>query len=72
MGFSFYATRTGKIIATTLGVILACTLHIGFNFFILNTRETEIMRVFVFVWIGVIVLLGMLEYIKRIHPRRAR
>ena len=72
MGFSFYASRTGKIIATTLGVILACTLHIGFNFFILNTRETEIMRVFVFVWIGVIVLLGMLEYIKRIHPRRAR
>jgi hypothetical protein len=51
------------------GVILACILHATFNFFIINTPETDLLRTFSFVWLGVVVLLAALEFIKRIRPR---
>ena len=69
MGFAFYKGKGARIRAVVIGVILACILHVGFNFFILNTAETQILRTFTFVWVGVIVLLAVVEYIKRIHPR---
>ncbi|MBI5470197.1 PrsW family intramembrane metalloprotease [Candidatus Kaiserbacteria bacterium] len=69
MGFAFYKGKAARIRAAVIGVILASVLHVGFNFFILNTPETQILRTFTFVWVGVIVLLAVIEYIKRIHPR---
>ena len=51
------------------GVILASFLHSGFNFLILNAPEENLLRTFGMVWIGVIGVLGVVEYIKRIRPR---
>ena len=68
LGLSFYKSRRTKRWYALLGVILAALLHSGFNFLILNTPEEHLLRTFGFVWIGVIVLLAVLEYIKRIHP----
>lgn len=68
LALSFYKTKRLKRLYTIGGVILAATLHSVFNFLILNTAEVHLLRVFGFVWIGVIVLLAVLEYIKRIHP----
>ena len=72
LGFAFYYTRTVKIEMGLIGVAIACVLHASFNYFILNTPEQDIFRVFGFVWLGIIVLLAAVEYIKRIHPRLAR
>ncbi|MCR4281363.1 MAG: PrsW family intramembrane metalloprotease [Candidatus Kaiserbacteria bacterium] len=69
LGLSFYKPKATKRLYALLGVILATLLHSAFNFFILNTPETHLMRTFGYVWIGLIVLLAVLEYIKRIHPR---
>jgi hypothetical protein len=44
-------------------------LHASFNFFILQAPEETLLRTFSFVWVGVIVLLAVLEYVKRIHPK---
>lgn len=68
LAFSFYKSRKTKHRYALVGVILAAALHSTFNFLILNTPEEHLLRTFSFVWIGVIVLLGTLEYIKRIHP----
>lgn len=70
LGMSFYKSRAQKRIYIAAGVILAILLHSLFNFLILNTPESELLRTFVFVWIGLVALLAVLEYIKRIHPRR--
>jgi len=43
-------------------------LHSTFNFLILNTPEEHLLRTFGLVWIGLVALLAVLEYIKRIHP----
>jgi len=69
LGLSFYKSRGAKIVYAALGVILASVLHSAFNFLILNTPETDILRTFEWVWLGLIALLIVLEYVKRIHPR---
>ena len=68
LALSFYKSRRAKRLYVLAGVILAAALHSGFNFLILNTAEEHLLRTFGLVWIGLIALLAVLEYIKRIHP----
>lgn len=72
LAFSFYRPRIEKIFYAIAGVILAVLLHASFNFFILNTPEADILRTFGFVWLGLVMLLAALEYVKRIRPRHAQ
>ncbi len=69
LGISFYKSGRMKHEYAAVGVILACVLHGFFNFFILNTAEEHLFRTFGFVWIGLIALLAVVEYVKRIHPK---
>ena len=68
IGIAFYKSRRAKRWYTFIGVILAILLHSTFNFLILNTPEEHLLRTFGLVWIGLVALLAVLEYIKRIHP----
>lgn len=70
LGIAFYKRRTVRRRYIIVGVILASLLHAAFNFLILNTAQEHLLRTFVFVWVGVITLLAVLEFIKRILPRR--
>jgi len=67
IAFSFYGSRIDKLYHAVSGVIIATLLHASFNFFILNEPEESVLRTFGFVWLGVIVLLALLEFIKRIR-----
>ena len=69
LGLSFYKRKRARRRAVVIGVILAIALHAAFNFLILNTPETNLLRTFGLVWIGLVALLGVLEFIKRIAPR---
>jgi RsiW-degrading membrane proteinase PrsW (M82 family) len=69
LALSFYNSRTSKFYHAVIGVILAAALHAVFNFLILNTPPEQLLRTFGFVWIGLIALLAVLEFIKRIVPR---
>ncbi len=68
IGLAFYKSKRKRRLFTFAGVILAGVLHSAFNFLILNTAEERLLWTFGCVWIGLIVLLAVLEYIKRIHP----
>ncbi len=69
LGVTFYKKKSIRRYAAVIGVILASLLHASFNFFILSRPEETLLRTFSFVWVGVIVLLAVLEYVKRIHPK---
>lgn len=71
LGLTFYSSRVVHYTVGFIGVLLAMGLHIGFNYLILNTPPEFILRTFSLVWVGVIFLLAILEYIKRIRPRNA-
>jgi RsiW-degrading membrane proteinase PrsW (M82 family) len=68
LALAFYKKPAIKRWYALTGVILAAALHSLFNLLILNTPEEHLLRTFGFVWLGLVVLLAMLEYIKRIHP----
>lgn len=69
LGIAFYKPRRTKRLFVFCGVILAVLLHSLFNFLILNTPESDLLRTFGYVWVGLVALLAVLEYVKRIHPR---
>ncbi len=71
LGLSFYKRKRIRRRFAIGGVILAILLHSLFNFLILNTPETNLLRTFGLVWIGLVALLGVLEFVKRIRPRWA-
>lgn len=66
LGLAFYKPRHIKILYGIFGLILAVVLHGSFNFFILNTQSSQLLRVFACVWAGLILLLILFEHIKRI------
>lgn len=66
LGLSFYKRKLVKFWYATVGLILAIVLHGAFNFFILKSEGGELMRVFSFVWVGLILLLIAFEHVKRV------
>lgn len=69
LAFSFYKKGVVHAAFVVAGVILASLLHAGFNFLILNAPEEYLLRTFSIVWFGVVVVLGGVEFVKRIRPR---
>ncbi len=69
LALSFYKPRSVKARYLAVGVILSLMLHGAFNILILNTPSGDLVRTFSFVWIGLVGLLALLEFIKRIRPR---
>lgn len=70
LAFSFYKPRLARARYLLAGVILSIALHSAFNFLIMNTAADKMVRTFSFVWIGLIGLLAILEFIKRMPRRR--
>ena len=69
LGISFYKDSITRTKWVAGGLILAITVHSTFNYLILNIPESYLVRTFAVVWISLILVFAMLEYIKRIHPR---
>lgn len=67
MSFSFYKKRLTRGVYIFAALILATLLHGIFNFFILNTSGSQLLRVFAFVWLGLVGLLLVFERIKKIN-----
>lgn len=64
MGLSFYKTSTEKRLYTVAGITIAIVLHTAFNLFIINQAPGNIFFIFGTVWVGIIILLLLLEKIK--------
>lgn len=66
IGFSFYKSRFLKFFMIIIGLIVAMTLHSFFNFFIIRGTDESILAVFAGLWVAVIVLILILERVKKI------
>ena len=64
MALSYYARSSIKVIVATLGLFVAIILHALFNFFIMDASGETVLGVFMFVWMGIIVLFLIFEKIK--------
>ena len=74
LAFAFYKSAARKVWYGMLGLFIAIILHAIFNFFIMGGNGGEsILGVFLFVWVGIIVLFLIIEKVKILeitHRRR--
>jgi len=69
MALAFYKNSAQRILFATLGLFIAIVLHALFNFFIMDGSGETILGIFLFVWIGIIVLFLIFERAKLIERR---
>ncbi len=72
MALSFYKSDMVKVFSATFGLFVAIILHALFNFFIMDASGETVLGVFMFVWMGIIVLFLLFERVKlleKIHRR---
>ena len=70
MALAYYQRDTIRIMAATVGLCIAIVLHALFNFFIMDASGDTVLGVFMFVWMGIIMLFLLFEKVKlieRIH-----
>lgn len=64
LALAFYKSPFMRLVYGTLGLFIAIVLHALFNFFILDASGETILGVFLFVWMGIIMLFLLFEKVK--------
>ena len=72
MALSYYANRGVKVLVATLGLLVAIILHALFNFFIMDASGDTVLGVFMFVWMGIVVLFLVFEKVKLLEKNHTR
>jgi len=72
LAFSFYKSNIMKICYGMIGLCMAIILHALFNFFIMDASGETILAVFLFVWIGIIMLFLVFEKVKHLESSSSR
>jgi RsiW-degrading membrane proteinase PrsW (M82 family) len=72
MALVYYKHSLIKVLVATLGLFVAIILHALFNFFIMDASGETVLGVFMFVWMGIIVLFLIFEKVKQIEKRHRR
>jgi protease PrsW len=72
MALVYYKRSMVKILIATLGLFVAIVLHALFNFFIMDANGEAVLGVFMFVWMGIIVLFLIFEKVKLIEKTHRR
>jgi RsiW-degrading membrane proteinase PrsW (M82 family) len=72
LAFAFYKSSIMKICYGMIGLCIAIVLHALFNFFIMDASGETILAVFLFVWIGIIMLFLIFEKVKRLESSSSR
>jgi len=67
LAFAYYRTKRIKHEYLVVGVILAIALHGAFNFFILHNENGQLLHIFAYVWVGLVLLLLAFEKVKRLR-----
>ncbi len=67
LALTYYRHKLTQLTAGTVGLFIAIVLHALFNFFIMNASGETILGVFLFVWMGVIVLFFLFEKVKQLE-----
>jgi RsiW-degrading membrane proteinase PrsW (M82 family) len=65
VGLAFYGSRTQRLIATSVGLIIAVSLHALFNYTIISQGGDQIMTAFVILWLLAILIILLFEKVKK-------
>jgi RsiW-degrading membrane proteinase PrsW (M82 family) len=65
IAFSFFH-KEKRILNVVGGIILAVILHFFFNYFIIKSNGADILKIFIPLWLGIIIIIFICEKIKRL------
>jgi RsiW-degrading membrane proteinase PrsW (M82 family) len=68
IGYTFYKSKSFRIVAIIMGLITATTLHGAFNFFIIQGEGKNIMEVFFILWMITILTMVVFEKVRGTKP----
>jgi RsiW-degrading membrane proteinase PrsW (M82 family) len=69
LGYVFYHGKIVKIIAATIGLAVAVFIHASFNISLQSTAPSDVLRTFMWIWAGVVVLIILFEEVKVVRPK---
>jgi RsiW-degrading membrane proteinase PrsW (M82 family) len=70
IALAYYHGKTLKFIAGAVGLALAISLHAAFNLAIITSTAVDTLKIFAWVWAGVIVLILLFEEVKGMELKR--
>ncbi|MCB9814839.1 PrsW family intramembrane metalloprotease [Candidatus Nomurabacteria bacterium] len=69
LALTYYRPKSIQVLFGTIGLFMAIVLHALFNFFIMDASGETILIVFLFVWMGIILLFLLFEKIKQLEHK---
>lgn len=72
LALAFYRSAGIKLLYGTIGLFIAILLHSLFNFFIMDASGEGILIIFLFVWMGIIMLFLLFEKIKLLESSQKK
>lgn len=72
MALSFYRSSPVKVLVATFGLFIAIVLHALFNLFIMEASGGTVLSIFMFVWMGIVVLFLIFEKVKLLEKTHRR
>ena len=69
MALAYYKHTVVKVLSATGGLFIAILLHALFNLFIMEASGATVLTVFMFVWMGIIVLFLIFEKVKMLEKQ---
>ena len=72
MALSFYKKSWIKVLTATFGLFIAIVLHALFNLFIMEANGATVLSIFMFVWMGIVVLFLIFEKVKLLEKFHQR
>lgn len=69
IGIAFFRSNLTKAVSSIIGLILAVVLHASFNLSIINETVTNILKVFGWVWLSVVILIILFEEVKNVKEK---
>jgi len=67
LALTYYKPKIVQVAAGTAGLCVAIVLHYFFNVFIMDASGETILSIFLFVWLGIIILFLLFEKIKQLQ-----
>lgn len=69
LALAYYRSKIVQVLAGTFGLFMAIVLHALFNFSIMDASGETFLVVFLFVWMGIILLFLLFEQIKSLERK---
>ena len=69
IGLSFFMTKISKKLYLLVGILSAIALHSIFNFSIIKTSGSDLLKVFAFLWVATIINLLLFEKLRRMSGK---